>query len=329
MIPYMDMHCDTVLQLYHNRTKAVPHSLYQNDEHIDIVKMQKGGCLLQNFAIFVHNAPGVDALADFMRYYAFYEQMMDENAAYIGRVLQFSDIEKNRKAGKISSLLTMEEGAPLKGDVEILRSCYRMGVRMVALTWNYPNEIGYPNVMNRLPNGEEDFYTPNTDLGLTEKGIAIVHEMERLGMIIDVSHLSDKGYYDVLQHTTKPFVASHSDTRALSPVVRNLTDDMIVKLAERGGVSGINFCIQFLNDQDTKGHIADAVAHIKHFVKVGGIGCVGMGSDFDGIKTNMELPNCSYMPRLADALVKAGFSEDEVEQIFWGNVMRVYQEVLK
>lgn len=326
---YIDMHCDTVLQLYRNRAQGVPYSLYQNDEHIDILKMQKGDCLLQNFAIFVNNKAGVDPLAQFMRYYAFYEQMMDDNAVYIGRVLKFEDIEKNQKAGKFSSLLTMEEGAPLHGDVEILRAVYRMGVRMVALTWNYPNEIGYPNVMHYLPNGDEDFYTANTDLGLTEKGLGVIHEMERLGMIIDVSHLSDKGFYDVLQHTTKPFVASHSDARAVSPVVRNLTDDMIRKLAERGGVSGINFCILFLNDKDTKGRIEDAVRHIKHFVNVGGIGCVGMGSDFDGIKTNMELANCSYMPRLADALVKAGFSEDEVEQIFYKNVLRVYKEVLK
>ena len=326
---YIDMHCDTVLQLYRNRLQGLPFGLYQNDEHIDILKMQKGDCLLQNFAIFVHNKGETDALAQFMRYYAFYEQMMDENEMYIGRVLKFDDIEKNRKAGKISSLLTMEEGAPLKGDVEILRAVYRMGVRMVALTWNYPNEIGYPNVMNLLPNGEEDFYTPNTTRGLTEKGLAVIHEMERLGMIIDVSHLSDRGFYDVLQHTTKPFVASHSDARAVCPVVRNLTDDMIRKLGERGGVSGINFCVMFLNDQDTAGRIEDAVRHIKHFVNVGGIGCVGMGSDFDGIRTNVELPNCSYMPRLADALVKSGFSEDEVEQIFWGNVMRVYKEVLK
>lgn len=326
---YMDMHCDTVLELYREKCKGMPVSLYENDCHIDLQKMKKGGCLLQNFAIFVHQEKDKNPLEQFMRYYNLYEQLMDENAHLIGRVRQFSDIEKNRREGRMSALLTMEEAAPLKGDIELLHLAYRLGVRMIALTWNYPNEVAYPNVMHRLPDGKEDFYIANTELGLTEKGIDFVREMENLGMIIDTSHLSDAGFYDVLKYTKKPFVASHSDARAVSPVVRNLTDDMICKLSERGGVSGINFCIMFLNDKDKEGRIEDAVKQIRHFVKVGGIECVGLGSDFDGIRTNKELFDCTQIPVLADALVKSGFSEDEVEQIFWKNVMRVYREVLK
>ena len=326
---YMDMHCDTISVLYAQKAEGKPYSLLKNDLHIDLQKMRKGDCLLQNFALFVHQKYSPDTTAQFVRLYEMYEEMMEENSALIGKVLKFSDIAKNQEEGKFSALLTMEEAAPLKGEIHLLQAAYRLGVRMIALTWNYPNEIAWPNIMHWNANGSPDFYQANTTLGLTEKGIGFVQEMERLGIIADTSHLSDAGFYDLLRYTKKPFVASHSDARSVSRNVRNLTDDMIRKLAERGGVSGINFSAPFLHDGDEEGKIEYAVENVRHFVKTGGIGCVGLGSDFDGIRTNRELYDCTCMPKLADALVKAGFSEDEVEQIFWKNVMRVYREVLK
>lgn len=198
---------------------------------------------------------------------------------------------------------------------------------MMTLTWNFPNALGYPSL-----NAERyDPYTPNTSEGLTEKGIEFVQEMERLGMIVDVSHLSDAGFYDVLHYTQKPFVASHSNAREVCRHVRNLTDDMIRKLSERGGVTGLNFCMDFLREPSEKGSyaaLADIVNHARHIADVGGVECVGLGSDFDGIPCNAEISGADQMPRLADAFQKKGFHESEIDRILYGNVFRLYQEIL-
>jgi membrane dipeptidase len=156
--------------------------------------------------------------------------------------------------------------------------------------------------------------------------------MEELGMIADVSHLSDAGFYDVLQYSSKPFVASHSNAREVCGCVRNLTDDMIRKLAERGGCMGLNFCADFLETvpegQPNPGTIEAVVRHAKHIVKVGGIGVLGLGSDFDGIDTNQELPGAQSMELLWERLHQSGFTQGQLDAVFYKNVLRVYEEVL-
>lgn len=148
-------------------------------------------------------------------------------------------------------------------------------------------------------------------------------------MIVDVSHLSDAGFYDVASHAKRPFVASHSDARAICPAVRNLTDDMIGLLAEKGGVTGLNFCPSFLNAQkDYPGTAADVARHAAHIIKVGGEDCLGLGSDFDGIRTHAELPGADAMPVLEDALAKAGLTARQRDKVMGENVLRVYREVL-
>ena len=165
-----------------------------------------------------------------------YYDELDKNQDLIRPVYSYADIESNRKAGLMSAMLTVEEGGVCKGNPAFLRTLYRLGVRMLTLTWNFPNELGWPNL--EVP-GEgvdpesfrPDFRKANVNQGLTETGIAFVQEMERLGMIVDVSHLSDAGFMDVLRVTKKPFVASHSNARAVCSWARNLTDDMIRLLA--------------------------------------------------------------------------------------------------
>lgn len=151
-------------------------------------------------------------------------------------------------------------------------------------------------------------------------------------MIVDVSHLSDAGFYDVLACTRSPFVASHSNARAVCPHVRNMTDDMIRKLATRGGVMGLNFSADFLEQrqagEDNPGTVAAVVRHARHIVNIGGVECLGLGSDFDGIKTHQELPHAGCMDRLFEALKQAGFTENQIEKIFSENVLRLYREVL-
>ena len=352
----VDMHCDTISNLHYLNTKdvcledggsAFGNSLYENEGHIDIKKMQKSGYLLQNFALFVEKEKCADPWDEVQTLLALYTEEMKQNSAYIAPVYRYEDIARNREAGKISSLLTVEEGAVCKGEIEKLCQLYQQGVRMMTLTWNYPNELGFPNL-----NGHDgrrireeadpirraamiDYYldTPDEDNGLTGKGLEFISKMEELGMIIDISHLSDAGFYDVLEYTKKPCVASHSNARKVCSCVRNMTNEMIRGLAERGGVMGLNFCSDFLTrlpaGTPNPGTIAAIVEHAKHIVKVGGIEVLGLGSDFDGIDTHAELPHAGKMHLLFDALKKGGFTESQIDKIFSENVLRVYKEVLK
>lgn len=376
----VDMHCDTISVILENRRKGLGVSgLRKNDGHLDLLRMKQSGYLLQNFALFVDAGRGVNPWDEVCALYKLYKQEMEANQDLIRPVLCYGDIAANEAAGYLSAMLTVEEGAVCQGEIEKLRKLYDMGVRMLTLTWNYPNELGYPNMdsaagkkvwqanrklrdnleKNESRQNEESiyvgdvgksgveieqlkqdvqkqfdryFYTPNTTHGLTERGREFVAEMERLGMIVDVSHLSDKGFYDVLECSSKPFVASHSDARSICRCVRNLTDDMIRKLAERGGCMGLNYCADFLKGlivgTVNPGTIEDVVRHAKHITNVGGIGVLGLGSDFDGIDTHRELPGVQSMELLWHALHKAGYTQSELDQIFGQNVLRVYRGTL-
>lgn len=323
----IDMHCDTVGGLFELKSHGQSGTLRENELHIDLLRMKGSRYLLQNFALFVQLNKDGDPWERVCSLHELYEQELQQNSDLIMPVYQFTDIAENERAGKMSALLTVEEGAVCKGELEKLRELYRWGVRMMTLTWNFPNELGWPNFSRG-----QSHYIPNTIQGLTERGREFVAEMEKLGMIPDVSHLSDAGFYDVLAVTKKPFVASHSNARAVCPWVRNMTDDMIRKLAERGGVMGLNFCADFLEEvpegQKNPGTIAAVVRHAKHIADVGGISVLGLGSDFDGIDTHEELPGAQSMERLWDALKKGGFTEEQLDWIFWKNVLRVYEEVL-
>ena len=324
----IDMHCDTVSALYHLREQGKQEALRENGLHVDLMRMKESRYLLQNFALFVQMKGVDDPWEQVCRLHGLYEEEIEKNKDLVAPVLSFSDIAENDRAGKMSALLTVEEGGVCKGELSKLRRLYDWGVRMLTLTWNHPNELGWPNFSRG-----QSHYEPNVAQGLTERGREFVTEMEALGMIPDVSHLSDAGFYDVLAVTKKPFVASHSNARAVCPWVRNMTDDMIRKLAERGGVMGLNFCADFLEEvpegQKNPGTVAAVVRHAKHIANVGGIGVLGLGSDFDGIPAHGELPGAQSMERLWDALKSGGFSEDELDLIFWKNVLRVYEADLK
>jgi len=213
----------------------------------------------------------------------------------------YNEMMENRKNGKISAFLTVEEGGVIKGQMHNLRNLYRLGVRLVTLTWNFPNEIGYPNA--------EDQY------------------MNRLGMLIDVSHLSDGGFYDVAKLSSKPFVASHSNARSITSHRRNLTDDMIKILADKGGVTGINFAKDFLGEAPLS-TVCDMVKHIEHIRRVGGIEVIALGTDFDGISPQLEIENIGQIEKLICGLKKNKFSDDDIEKIFYKNALRVIKEVL-
>lgn len=330
----VDMHCDTIWEIYKRRQEGQDIRLRSNCLHIDLEKMKAGDYGLQNFALFTPLDRVEQPFEHGMKLVDLFYQEMEANSDLIGVVRSYADIRENWKQGRMSAMLTIEEGAVCQGELAFLRDFYRAGVRMMSLTWNFPNELGYPN--GKCGDSKADPDHIDTIRGLTPKGIAFVEEMERLGMIIDVSHLNDAGIWDVFKYTKKPFVASHSNTRGVVPgCPRNLSDEMIRALAERGGVAGINYYIGFLHNEadwkckeDRRSLISDMILHMKHMKKVGGIGCIGLGSDFDGISGSLDLGSAADLPLLEDGMRKAGFTSSEIEAVFHGNVLRLYKEVL-
>ncbi len=319
----IDMHCDTLLGVALNRQKGIDISLRHNDLNISLEKMLQGDYLLQNFAIFTHLQKVDEPVKFVMDMIDLFYQEMDKNKDIIKPIKNYQDIIDNQNNGLMSAMLTLEEGAVINHDLAYLRNYYRLGVRMITLTWNFENGIGFPNFSS---NGYGEYDDEN---GLTDFGIQYIQECERLGIIIDVSHLNDAGFYDVLKYTQAPFVASHSNARALCRHARNMSDDMIRQLAKRGGVMGINFAADFLQENADMSTIDNMVKHIKYIRNIGGIDCIGLGTDFDGIPQNLELKDASYMPMLEKALRKEKFTDEEIEKIFYKNVLRLYQQVLK
>lgn len=317
----IDMHCDTIHELWEGRKRGEHMTLRRNNLMLDLERMKKGVYSVQNFALFVEQKPEISSFATVKELLSVFREEMETNADWVSQVMNTKEILENEKEGKLSALLTVEGGEACEGRLENLQYLYDQGVRMMTLTWNFPNEIGHPNF-----DENQDFFTPNTSEGLTETGIRFVKEMERMGMIVDVSHLSDAGFYDVVKYTKRPFVASHSNARSVCPWVRNLTDDMIRRLADRGGVVGLNYCADFLRDSRT-GEL-DIGRQARHIADVGGIECVGLGSDFDGIPPYQGCPKAEQMDKLAAIFEKNGFGQREIDKILYQNVFRVYKEIL-
>ncbi|MFA5576831.1 MAG: dipeptidase [Tissierellaceae bacterium] len=308
----IDMHCDTILRLMDRKDLG----LLENDLSVDIGKLKKGKSLAQFFAMWIDLDKVENPLETCLRMIDRFYLELDKNSDSISLATSYDEIMENKKDGKISAVLTIEEGGALKGKLHNLRNFYRLGVRGITLTWNNVNEIGYPNT-------NEEYGSK----GLTEFGEAVVREMNELGILVDVSHLSDQGFYHVAEISKKPFIASHSNSRAIKDHRRNLTDKMIKTLADRGGAMGICFERDFLADSENA-RIEDMIRHIKHIRDVGGIDVIALGSDYDGSNPNCEIDNIGEIGKLRDALELNKFSYEEIEKIFYNNALRVIKEVL-
>lgn len=314
---YIDLHCDTLYRLYTKEGTLPDETLWQNRGHIDLHRLHQSGALAQFFACFIDR--GRTPISG--SHYDDALQMINllkENANEHDEVscaFSFKDYTKNKADGKLSCFLTVEEGGILENDMSRLYALYEEGIRLITLTWNYENELGFPHNMSS-----------QSGTGLKPFGLEVIGEMERLGMLIDVSHLSDAGFEDVYQNTRKPFVASHSCCRALCGHSRNLTDRMIRMIGERQGLVGVNFYGTFLQDSGICS--AEVIAeHLRHIVNVGGIDIAALGSDFDGMSCEMELAGCQDMPLLLPALEKAGFTSGEIDAICYKNAERVLKNI--
>lgn len=344
----IDMHCDTISRIYQAQKQQGEANLRENSFQVDLTKMKSASYLLQNFALFIDLGETESPYETFLGQLAIFQEEMNANSDLVSPVTTYSEIFTNEKQGKMSALLTLEEGEVCGGSLDRLREIYNLGVRMMTFTWNYPNSLGFPaepapfaalkEHINDTADSKQQTSTYKTaysrpEKGLTSRGMEFLAEMERLGIIADVSHLSDEGIRDVCRFATKPFCASHSNARALCGRGRNLPDDLIRNIGEKGGVIGVNYYGPFLtNTPDTQNiffsQIEDIVRHIRHIFNIGGIYCIGLGSDFDGIDDHLELENCSRMELLEQELRKHGFHSKEIEQIFYRNVLNFYRELL-
>ena len=305
----IDLHCDTASRLLYEDLK-----LKESICKVDIEKLKKAKAKAQVFAHFIELNIVENPYTEFINMYNNFISELKENEDSIEIVRNLKELENVNNKGKIGAFLSIEEGEVLEGKVERVEELYNLGIRFITLTWNFKNAIGYPNAGYKFK-----------DLGLTDKGKEIVLEMERVGIIPDCSHLSDGGFYDLIDICKKPFIATHSNARKVTDHSRNLTDDMIVKLAEKGGVMGLKFCAPFLGKEKVPS-INSMIQHIKHTRNVGGIDVLALGTDFDGIGNEVEIENIGEIGRLRDALLKENFTNSEIDKIFYGNIKRVLKE---
>ena len=313
----IDLHCDTMFEFRKGG------SLDDFDGHINLDKMRRGGILAQCFALFIATEPdGSRARNSDLTPYELYRKLLGiyrrETALHsdvLRPALTADGVLRNDRDGFISSILTVEDGVELDGKIERLDELFAEGVRMLALLWNYENCLGYPN-------------SPDADrhaLGLKPFGIEAVRRMNELGMIVDVSHLSEGDFWDVCRVSEKPFAASHSCCRALCPHQRNLTDQQLRAVAEKGGVVGMNFYSLFLRDGADSTSIADIVRHMRHVRDVCGTDAMGWGSDFDGFRSQLEFGDCAGFPFILREMEKY-FTPEEMEKIDRGNFLRVFRD---
>ena len=328
-----DLHCDTLYRLLGREDTAgepAVEAFAKDGGMLDLAKMRAGDYLLQCFACFV-GLESPDPLVSALREADLFHRLLAAYPDDLVWVKSAADIDKLGEDGRIGAMLTIEEGAVCRDDLAILRDFYRLGVRMMTLTWNHQNGLGSPNI---TPDYNEDTW-PVKDPGapgLTGVGREFVAEMERLHMIVDVAHLSDAGIRDLLAIATRPFAASHSNARACCPHLRNLPDELLRAMGEKGCLIGLNYCPAFLDDTPDRKHCVGSVAqmarHAKYILNLAGEDALALGSDFDGIGGELEITGAQDLPLLAEGFVNEGIPARVVEKIFYKNARRFFRENL-
>ncbi len=301
--------------------------------HTDIPRLREGGVGAIFFSVYVaptyvngnHSANRALQMIDTV-----YHDVIDRYPDTFQLALTAADIERAHRNGKIAALMGLEGGHAIEDSTRLLRDYYRLGVRYMTLThWN----------TNSWADSSGDINDPKIQHhnGLTPLGRDIVHEMNHLGMMVDISHVADKTFYDAVETSEAPVIASHSSCRAVTNAPRNMTDDMIRALAQKGGVIQININCGFISQKSAdapkngpvpRATLADVVAHIDHAREVGGIDAVGIGTDFDGITCTPEgLDDVSKFPNLTRALLEKGYSPADIKKIYGGNTLRLMRQV--
>lgn len=306
---YIDLHCDSA-------TVALDggYPLTNGDLHVNFKKLKESDCAAQCFAIFTD---GANAFASFERYLNFFLNSVKENNLTLVDSFRclISPPQSFPKA-----ILTVENLGFTEGDFDKIIALKDKGVLMASLVWNTENSYAYPNII--FKNGMPDF-SKCEERGLKKEGREVVELLDSLKIIVDLSHLSDGGTDEILKNRKIPVVASHSNAREICRMPRNLTDGQIRKIADCGGVIGVNFCKDFLGE----GEPFELVKrHLKHIIKTGGEDVVAIGSDFDGIPTVKGLEGCEKMPALL-AYLEGELGSKILEKLCFDNFARVLKEV--
>jgi len=341
---FFDTHCDTVLRAVDWGSDFLNGS---PETHLDWPRMQTANVRAQVFACFVLEERYPEKVQERTNaLLGALDAMIAGSGGRLTAVRTRKDLESAFGDGPRGAILGLEGADPLEGRAENVHSFFDRGLRDLIFAWR-------DNPFSGTAFGEN---TP-----LTEEGERLLGLCEELGIMVDISHLSDRAFQDVLARSTKPFIASHSNCRSICPSSRNLTDGMIRQLADCGGVMGINFSSSFLSEkslshwQEVKARYAGQtltwqeseriareialtvprppfgiiVAHVKHAIDVGGEDCVGLGGDLDGIVHLPEgIDGVQDYPRIADALLEAGLTEAQVAKVCHGNMLRVFSETL-
>lgn len=299
-IKIFDGHCDTLDLLGKND------SIYDCPTQFNIKKASSYKSFTQVCAIWIDR-----------KIHSPYQRTLEKIEIFNQNSHRFNQIRGKDDLGRdkrVSLILAIEGGDALEGNENNLTDFFKLGVRLITLTWNHANEIS--------DTSEE----PSENPGLSDFGYKIVKKMNELGMVIDVSHISEKGFWDVYEASEKPFVASHSNSKALCDHPRNLSNEQFTAIVKSGGVAGINYYPLFLG-----GHDPDLILkHIEHFLSLGGENNIGLGSDFDGIPEKphgIDGAESHYI--IADYMLKKNFSESVINRILFDNFKRVFLENLK
>jgi len=308
-----DGHCDTVLRILDGKCRFVERS---NEGHVDLPRLREGGVDAQIFAGCVGGPQVERPLAAFLRMADALLQEIEAHPEALRLARCAADVEAAKAAGQVACVLSMEGAEPLEGELAVLRTLHRLGLRNLGLVWS-----------GRNPLGSGVFGEGIDDEGLSAFGKQVVREANRLGVMVDVSHLNERGFWNVIEITERPVVASHSNARALFDHPRNLWDAQIRAIAETGGLVGVVFT--FLTEPReaaTLGHVLD---QIDYMVGLVGPEHVGLGSDFDGIRhPPAGLEDVSCMGAITQGLLARGYAEEEVRKILGLNWLRVFREVV-
>ena len=311
----LDSHCDTPSEIYRGRDVAMDN----DNAHVDFPKLKRGEVDGAFFALYISADRNDEEALDYaLKLYDCMDATLKANAHQAVLTVSEEQAYANKEKGLFSVFLGLENGSPIGKSLDILRDFYAKGIRYMTLCHSENNEI-----CDSCATTEKRWH------GLSPFGREVVAEMNRLGMIVDVSHISDEAFYDVLECSTRPVVATHSCCRALASHPRNMTDDMIRALAAKGGVIQINFYPYFLVDGYEEGQPAPSYKvvadHIDHVVNLVGINHVGIGSDFDGIEVAPEgLEDISKMPLLFEELRRRGYSQEDLDKIASGNFFNAF-----
>lgn len=312
-IPVFDLHCDTALELL-GREDQKEKSLRSNDCHIDLDRAGKLSGYCQCFACFTTpfmlDWMRVSPEIVFEREIEILRKSLRENADVIKQAFTADDVEKHLQKGCMSAVFTIEGPAGFGFDPARLEELYKMGFRITSLGWNEKNPLAGSNV---------------TGGGLTDLGKEYVKEAQRLGMIVDVSHISDEAFWDIMNVTQAPIVATHSNSRAVCDHSRNLTDDMFLEICKTGGVAGFNQYDAFVGEQPD---LNTACVHFLHFMELDPDGKhIALGGDLDGCESMSKgFSGVESYPALAERLRMHGLSEANLYDIYWNNALGVMRQ---